>query len=223
MNPQTAKLLIIDDSPLDRQLLGTVLRKNDFEVFELAQGDQWQKTLADHPDIALILLDVEMPVISGMDVLKQIRTTHSALELPVIMVTSKAESRDITQALGLGANDYVTKPVDFKIALMRVNNQLNMVRLSKEISQLKEMQAINALITTYNHEINNPLSIALLATDRLLKSANPEFLNYAEMLGKALSRITEIVKKIRRISEGQEAVEYATYAGATKMVKLHKG
>ena len=60
-----------------------------------------------------------MPDISGLDVLKTIRATAQSERLPVIMVTARAHSQDVVQALELGANDYVTKPVDLPVALAR--------------------------------------------------------------------------------------------------------
>ena len=64
--------------------------------------------------IDLVLLDVMMPGISGLDVLKEIRKSLSRLELPVIMVTALNESFDAVEALSIGANDYITKPIDFR-------------------------------------------------------------------------------------------------------------
>ena len=60
-----------------------------------------------------------MPGIDGIETLKRIRSQKSASTLPVIMVTAKSESENIVESLGLGANDYVTKPVDFAVALAR--------------------------------------------------------------------------------------------------------
>ena len=72
----------------------------------------------------LVLLDIMMPGPSGIEVLQQIRTSHSPDVLPVIMVTAKASTTDIVEALELGANDYITKPVDFSIAFARAQTQL---------------------------------------------------------------------------------------------------
>jgi diguanylate cyclase (GGDEF)-like protein/PAS domain S-box-containing protein len=74
--------------------------------------------------VNLVLLDIEMPGLSGIQVLRAMRERHSAAELPVIMVTARQESQDIVAALGAGANDYVTKPVDFAVAVARIETQL---------------------------------------------------------------------------------------------------
>jgi diguanylate cyclase (GGDEF)-like protein len=79
----------------------------------------------------LVLLDVTMPDLNGLEVLKQIRQHPSTSALPVIMVTGKSEGAHVAEAFAAGANDYVTKPVDFVVALARVNAQLALKRAEK--------------------------------------------------------------------------------------------
>ena len=86
----------------------------------------------------LVLLDVMMPGIDGMETLKRIRSRKSASALPVIMVTAKSESDNIVDALEQGANDYVTKPVDFAVALARVNTQLSRRRAEQQVALANE-------------------------------------------------------------------------------------
>jgi diguanylate cyclase (GGDEF)-like protein len=79
-----------------------------------------------------------MPGIDGMETLKRIRSRKSASALPVIMVTAKSESDNIVDALEQGANDYVTKPVDFAVALARVNTQLSRRRAEQQVALANE-------------------------------------------------------------------------------------
>ena len=69
-----------------------------------------------------------MPDLSGLEVLRRIREHYSAAALPVIMITAKSAGTDVAEALEAGANDYVTKPVDFVVALARTNTQLALRR-----------------------------------------------------------------------------------------------
>jgi DNA-binding response OmpR family regulator len=69
-----------------------------------------------------------MPGVSGLEALKTLREAYSPIELPIIMVTAKNQSEDIVKALDLGANDYLTKPVDFPVALARIATQLSQKR-----------------------------------------------------------------------------------------------
>jgi diguanylate cyclase (GGDEF)-like protein len=79
-----------------------------------------------------------MPGIDGIETLKRIRGQQSASALPVIMVTAKSESNNIVDALELGANDYVTKPVDFAVALARVNTQISRKRAEQQVALANE-------------------------------------------------------------------------------------
>ena len=76
------------------------------------------------PRVDLVLLDIMMPGMTGLDVLRKIRATLSPTALPVVMVTAKTESEDVVEALELGANDYVTKPVEYPVALARIKAHL---------------------------------------------------------------------------------------------------
>src|SRR6185369_6710643 len=81
----------------------------------------------------LILLDIMMPDIDGIQVLRRLREKSSGIELPVIMTTARADRRDIVNALELGANDYVTKPIDLPVLLARVRTQLALANASREL------------------------------------------------------------------------------------------
>jgi diguanylate cyclase (GGDEF)-like protein/PAS domain S-box-containing protein len=94
--------------------------------------------------VDLVLLDVEMPDMSGLEVLKEIRKTYSSAQLPVIMVTGKSTSEDIVAALATGANDYATKPIDFPVVLARIQNQLSRKHAEKALRQSEERYALAA-------------------------------------------------------------------------------
>jgi diguanylate cyclase (GGDEF)-like protein/PAS domain S-box-containing protein len=94
--------------------------------------------------IDLVLLDIEMPEISGLEALKTLREIYSAIELPIIMVTAKNQSDDVVKALDLGANDYVTKPIDFAVALARIGTQLSHKRAQEGLRESEERYALAA-------------------------------------------------------------------------------
>src|SRR5947208_14682869 len=78
------------------------------------------------------------PDINRLDVLERIRAQYPPASLPVIMVTAKNQSEDIVEALALGANDYISKPVDFPVALARVNTQLGRKQAENQIRQMND-------------------------------------------------------------------------------------
>jgi len=113
------RLLVVDDVDDNRDLLSRWLQKRGFEVLTAPDGAAALQLIASQP-LDLVILDVTMPGMSGLDVLRELRKTRPAAELPVIMATARAQSEHMVEALDLGANDYVTKPIDFPVLHARV-------------------------------------------------------------------------------------------------------
>jgi diguanylate cyclase (GGDEF)-like protein len=131
------RLLIVDDISDNRTILTRRFERRGFEVVEVDSGFAAIELIEREP-FDLVLLDVMMPGIDGIETLKRIRGRKSASALPVIMVTAKSESDNIVDALELGANDYVTKPVDFAVALARVNTQISRKRAEQQVALANE-------------------------------------------------------------------------------------
>jgi CheY-like chemotaxis protein len=123
MSETSGKLLVVDDNELNRDMLSRRLARKGYAVEVASDGYEALKMIG-ATGFDLILLDIMMPGISGLEVLEQLRATHSLMDLPVIMATAKNDSATIVQALKLGANDYVAKPLQFAEVLARVETQL---------------------------------------------------------------------------------------------------
>ena len=136
--PQTAgRLLIVDDLADNRSLLTRRFLRRGYEIVEAESGPE-ALTAVENGDFDCVLLDWMMPEMNGVEVLRRIREKHDASVLPVIMVTARDQSEDVVQALQTGANDYVTKPVDFGVALARVENQVAQRRVEIEMRDLNK-------------------------------------------------------------------------------------
>ena len=131
------RLLIVDDISDNRAILTRRFQRRGFDVVE-AECGLTAIELIDKESFDLVLLDVMMPGMDGIETLKRIRSQNSASVLPVIMVTAKSESGNIVDALELGASDYVTKPVDFAVALARVNTQISRKRAVEQVALVNE-------------------------------------------------------------------------------------
>lgn len=124
MTSRTSRVLIVDDNEMNRDMLARRLARKGYEISVASTAHELVERVKD--DAAdLVLLDIEMPEISGLDALRILRKVYSATELPIIMVTAKNQSEDIICALELGANDYLTKPIDFPVAVARIGTQLS--------------------------------------------------------------------------------------------------
>ncbi|MCU1349432.1 MAG: hypothetical protein JWO56_2462 [Acidobacteria bacterium] len=129
------RLLVVDDNEMNRDMLARRLQQKGYAVTTAAGGAEALRKIESEP-FDLVLLDVMMPEISGLDVLRIVRASRSVTDLPVIMATAKDQSQDVVAALRLGANDYVTKPLDFNVVLARVETQLSLKRTTDEVKRL---------------------------------------------------------------------------------------
>ena len=135
MDTPHGALLVVDDNEMNRDMLARRLIRRGYTVAVAADGYQ-ALAMLEAQQFDLVLLDIMMPGISGLDVLKRLREKYSVADLPVIMATAKDQSEDIVTALQLGANDYVTKPLDFPVVLARAETQLSLKRAMEEIQRL---------------------------------------------------------------------------------------
>lgn len=164
------RILIVDDVADNRAILGRRFQRRGYEIAEAESGLRALEMIAAETFDA-VLLDVMMPDMNGLDVLARIREHHSLEMLPVIMVTGKTESEDIVKALTAGANDYITKPVDFAVALLRVSTQVARRRAEEKL------RLVNAELNRSNDALE--LKVAertaeLLTTNEQLRVAMSE-------------------------------------------------
>jgi serine/threonine protein kinase/CheY-like chemotaxis protein len=123
MTPEERQLLVVDDNEVNRDMLSRRLARKGYQVETASNGHEALRMI-ENGSFDLILLDIMMPGLNGIEVLKILRQKYSTTELPIIMATAKDRSEDVVEALELGANDYVTKPIDFPVVLARVQSHL---------------------------------------------------------------------------------------------------
>jgi DNA-binding response OmpR family regulator len=132
INP--ANILVVDDDQTFLQILARRLEGSGYNTILASDGTEALEILSQR-SIDLVLLDIMMPKLSGLDTLKTIRAKHSMAQLPVIMVTAKDGTEDTIEAFELGANDYVTKPIDLPIIMARVKSHLRSKQRSIEVEK----------------------------------------------------------------------------------------
>ncbi|MEW6277963.1 MAG: protein kinase, partial [Candidatus Eremiobacterota bacterium] len=142
-------ILVVDDSLENREVLARRLTRKGFRVLEADGGPAALSVLASEA-VDLILLDLMMPGMSGIDVLKAVRPKHPATELPILMVSAHHDSLDVVEALKSGANDYITKPVDFPVALARIKSQL--ARRASQVATAPFVPEPGAVVGSYRLE-----------------------------------------------------------------------
>jgi diguanylate cyclase (GGDEF)-like protein len=181
------RLLIVDDISDNRTILTRRFQRHGFDVVE-AESGLAAIELVETEAFDTVLLDVMMPEMDGIETLKRIRSQRSASALPVIMVTARSESDNIVDALELGANDYVTKPVDFAVALARVNTQVSRKRAEQQVALAnKELRRANEDLerrveerTSRLIDANQRLKVEI--ADREESQARSQYLAYHDSL-----------------------------------------
>lgn len=173
------RILVIDDSMINLRVAEDILVKAGFEVSTVDSGAHALAQVnidegAASPPYDAMLLDVMMPGIDGIEVLRKVRTVWNEVQLPVIMVTSKDKSEDVMEALSFGANDYVTKPIDPGILVARLNTHLklrdyheSLRRAQDSLMSAARIEAVGLLAAGVAHEIRNPLGRIQMAVGGL--------------------------------------------------------
>lgn len=143
MNSRATRILIVDDNEMNRDMLARRLERKGYEILAVENARSLLQRVQEE-SIDLVLLDIEMPEISGLDALRTLRGCYSPIQLPIIMVTAKDQSEDIVAALNLGANDYLAKPIDFPVALARIRTQVSLKKAEEALRESEERYSLAA-------------------------------------------------------------------------------
>jgi adenylate cyclase len=137
------RILAIDDTPENLEILRMRLEASGYEVVTAADGDEGLARARDlKPD--LILLDIMMPKLDGISVVRLLKQDVSLRSIPVILVTAKADTRDVVEGLDAGGDDYLTKPFEHKALLARVRSMLRQKALHDTVeAQAAQLEAWN--------------------------------------------------------------------------------
>src|SRR5215470_2590711 len=132
---EPSRILIVDDTPANLHILQLRLAASGYEILTASDGEgAIAAARQHHPD--LILLDVMMPKMDGIEVCRQLRADSSLPFIPIIMVTAKADSRDVVAGLEAGGDEYLIKPVDQAALVARVKSMLRIKKLHDTGQQL---------------------------------------------------------------------------------------
>jgi len=188
-NSTTSTLLVVDDNDLNRRLVKLTLGKLGYIVEEAENGQRALERI-EQGHIDLVLLDISMPQMDGIELLKCLRQRVTMLELPVIMFTADDHQERVVEALSLGANDYLLKPLNPAIAAARIKTQLSIACLSR----LKD-----DFLRFASHDLKKPMLVIadIIDTVRGMKSQQlnklSELHEYLELLEKTNQRMQDVV------------------------------
>ena len=131
-----SQILLVDDSAMNRMILKEILG-GDYRILEAENGQEClEKLQTEAENIALVLLDINMPVMDGFEVLKAMNANHTIEDIPVIMISSDDSDAAIRRSYELGANDYVNRPFDARIVYRRVTNTIKLYAKQRRLVQM---------------------------------------------------------------------------------------
>jgi DNA-binding response OmpR family regulator len=221
------RVLFADDDVIARTLLAAVLTHLGHESRGAADGERVWAMYQEAP-APLVILDLNMPVLDGLEVCRRIRAHEAGRETFVLVVTARDGREDLAAVLDAGADEYVMKPSSpenlrarLEIAARRINQDRARRAAESELARARWLAGIGETTIALEHEINNPLSALLghaelLLMDDVLTADQREQL---QVIREQAARIADVVRRLARLKNPQ-SVEYL--AGA-RMIDLSKG
>ena len=186
-------ILVVDDEITNRDLMERMLIRQGYTV-SLASGGKQAQELIRVKSFDLVLLDIMMPEVDGLSVLKESRKLFSMTELPIIMATALDQSDQVANALSAGANDYITKPFDKKILLARVKTQTALAQaynkattLAQDVSRRNQL-----LLKMFGRYVTDEVAKNLIESPSAAK------------MGGELQKVTILFADIRNFTEISE-------------------
>lgn len=198
-DPASVRILVVDDHPDNVEIINARLSSRGFVIETASNGEEALHVVRENPP-HLILLDVMMPIMDGYEVCRRIKQDDSLPYIPIILVTARDSTQDKVEGLDAGADDYLTKPINFPELEARVRSMLRIKRLQDELDQknrelelankrLRKLSITDGLTDLFNHRhihellheefertrrSGEPLAVAMLDLDRF-KLVNDTF------------------------------------------------
>ena len=218
------RVLFADDDVISRTLMAAVLADLGHEAVSAEDGEIawacWERS-----PVPLVILDLNMPNLDGLDVCRRIRAHAKGRETFVLVVTARDGRADLAAVLAAGADDYVTKPASpenlrarLEIAEMRIHQDEARRAAEAELARSRWLAGIGETTIALEHEINNPLS-ALLGHAELLLMEDDVSASHREQLTiiqEQAARIADVVRRLAKLKDPQTVA----YLGGSMMLDL---
>ncbi|MBF0452177.1 MAG: response regulator [Candidatus Magnetomorum sp.] len=212
MSSQAPLIIIVDDTPKNLQILGTVLRQEGYSVLAITDSRQAFSTIEKRqPD--LILLDIMMPHLDGYAVCLLLKSNPATKNIPVIFLTAKTEKEDLIKGFNVGAVDYLTKPFNSDELLLRVRTQLQLQEAIKTATQANAVKSI--FLANMSHDIRSPMN-AIMGVLALMQNSDltpqqKNYINIAKKAGTSLLCLVNDILDISKIEAGQLELNHVKF------------
>lgn len=221
-NSNTVKgdILIVDDVPENLQLLFTMLTDQGYEVRRVLSGKQALQVIEiEAPD--LILLDIKMPELNGYEVCKILKANEKTKGIPIIFLSALSDTFDKVQAFQVGGVDYITKPFQLEEVIVRVENQLRLLNMQRQIERKnRELVLLNQDLEAFSyrvsHDLKNKIHIingfSHLIASEFADSFPENVKQFFQCIHDEGQRMAEIIRDLLRLSKVQNLeLDYSTF------------
>ena len=221
------KILVIEDEQPLRESICDILEFEGFTVLQAENGQQGvEKTLNDCPD--LILCDVMMPVMNGMEVLTTLRSNKKTRLIPFIFITALSGRSDVRSGMELGADDYINKPITRDELLRAISARLKKADIiQKKAEHATELESINKDLNAFAHSISHDLNAPLRVMDGFSKILLEDYsgildkdgIRYLETIRSNSEKMRQLIDGLLLFSRQREAEVKRTPVNMKKLVE----
>lgn len=203
MDVSKSTVFVVDDSPVTTKVISRMLKKNsDYYSVKIWDGPECIKKAKEvKPD--LILLDIQMPGMNGIEVCKVLRKDEQTHDIPVIFVTANTDNETLKEAFESGGTDYVRKPVNKIELLARIKSVLIQKKLEKRLMEKEKLNGVLEMAGGICHDLNQPMQVVSGYSELLLMDMGKENLAYPyiKMIKEQIDEMGSITRKLMRITK----------------------
>jgi signal transduction histidine kinase len=227
MMAEKAHILVVDDSESSRRLIRAYLSETNIIAAFAESGSQALQKAKSNP-FDLILLDVHLPQMSGIDVCRVLKSDARTKNIPVVFVTVASDKRSLVEGLAAGAVDYITKPFEKEELLARINTQLRMKKYMEELivarKKAEESEKLKMVfLSNMSHEIRTPMN-SIIGFAELLQDADltpEERKEFSSIIINSGEQLLSIIDEILEVSK-EEAGELQLFEQRFSLKKMMK-
>lgn len=212
-----ARILLVEDDTEMARLMSGILAVDGHEIAVSADGLAALDVLKASP-VELLLLDVGVPGVDGFEVCRRVRARETGdNRTTIVMITGRHDTASKLLAFSVGADDYLVKPLDIRELRGRVARWIDSRSEHAEIVVRRRRDAIREIVSTICHEINNPLSAAVMGVDLVMARAalDDESRRNLETVSASLLRIEDVITALKAVED-----RTVQYHGASKMIEI---
>ncbi len=185
------RVLVVDDDPRNRRLLEALLAPEGYDIVQASSGEEALALIVADPTVAIVLLDVAMPGLGGIEICRRVRKELGLVDLPILFVTAHGDRSERIEAKNVGADDFLLKPIDEIELIARVQNLVEMKAFRDE--RERHRQHLEAELERRTQQLLHADRLIMLGT--LAGAVGHELNNVAQVMTSSLELVTDSARR----------------------------